>query len=361
MTMGTLLIKATRRISPAHIKYVQPVPPSAAPALVARVYAQVEADFGMLAPPVALHAAAPGVLAACWSILRETLLASGHAARDSKEAVAAAVSLANRCPYCVDVHGAALVGLHHGPDAALIAAGHIDQVADPELRALAQWARASGTPDRPPVPFPSAQTAELVGVALTFHYINRMVSVFLRESPLPDAPGPARAMVRRLAQRIMGGLGRVHIRAGASLDLLPDATLPDDLSWAAPAPHIAGALARGSAAIAEAGERAVPGRVRDLVMARLEDPDAERPGLGARAWLDAAMTALPDEERAAGRLALLTAFAAYQVTPDLVDDYRRSQPDDATLVELAGWASFAAARRVARDLGHDVELAAHGR
>ncbi len=100
----------------------------------------------MLAPPVALHSAAAGPLAASWVMLRETLLAQGQADRAAKEVVAAAVSLGNSCPYCVAVHTAVLRGLAHGPAAAAIGAGRIESIADPRIRDLAVWARASGQP-----------------------------------------------------------------------------------------------------------------------------------------------------------------------------------------------------------------------
>jgi hypothetical protein len=336
--MGRLLKEATRRIAPAHIRYVRAVPPDTADEPVARVYRQIETDFGMLAPPVALHAAAPPVLAACWSILRETLLVPGSASRAEKEAVAAAVSLANRCPYCVDVHGAALIGLLDSPDAAHIAAGRIDDVTDPRLGELARWAHTGRGP---------AQSPELIGVALTFHYINRMVNVFLRDSPLPAVPGPAARLLRHTAARVLGRLSRVRVPAGASLDLLSPADPLAGAAWAAPVPHVAAALARGGAAIAEAGARSVPERVRDLVETRLDDPGAEGPGLDVRGWLADTVAPLSTADRPVARVALLTAYASYRVTADLVEECRR---DDASLVELTAWASFAAARRIAARL-----------
>ena len=338
--MGRLLRAATRRIAPAHIRYVRPVPPETAAEPVARVYRQVEADFGMLAPPVALHAPAPPVLAACWSILRETLVVSGRASRADKEAVAAAVSVANRCPYCLDVHGAALTGLLAGPDAARIAAGGTDEVTDPRLRAVVRWARTGEGPE----PFPPEQRPELRGVARDYHYLNRRVNVFLRDSPLPAVPRPAERVLRRTAASVLGRLGRVEVAAGASLDLLPDAGPLEDTAWAATVPHIAEALHRGGAAITAAGERSVPARVRELVEARLADPGFEGPGISARGWLDEVVQPLPPTDRPAGRVAMLTAFASYRVTPELVAQCRA---DDAQLIELTAWAAFAAARRTA--------------
>ncbi|MCI4061221.1 hypothetical protein MRQ36_00980 [Micromonospora sp. R77] len=58
------------------------------------------------------------------------------------------------------------------------------------------------------------------------------------------------------------------------------------------------------------------------------------------------MADLEPADRAAARLALLTAVASYQVDEDVVTEFRQWHPDDVTLVEVAAWASFAAARRV---------------
>src|SRR4051794_19327548 len=108
--MAGSLIRTALRRSLDQIRYVTPVRLTSSDDTVARVYRQVEHDFGMLAPPVALHAPAPGPLAACWMMLRESLLADGRVQRATLEAVAAAVSVGNSCPYCVTVHAATLHG-----------------------------------------------------------------------------------------------------------------------------------------------------------------------------------------------------------------------------------------------------------
>ena len=113
--MASMFLRAARRSSLAQIRHVAPVRPDAATGLVGRVYDQVERDFGMLAPPVALHSPAPAVLAASWLMLRETLIATGKVDRATKEAVGTAVSLGNTCPYCVEVHSATLGGLAGRP------------------------------------------------------------------------------------------------------------------------------------------------------------------------------------------------------------------------------------------------------
>ena len=81
------------------VRYVRPVRPEEATGLVAAVYCQLERDFQLLAP-ITLTSPLPSLLAASWTVLRETLVAGG-VPRLEKELVAEAVSKANVCPYCV--------------------------------------------------------------------------------------------------------------------------------------------------------------------------------------------------------------------------------------------------------------------
>jgi AhpD family alkylhydroperoxidase len=349
----------------AQVRHVTPVRPGAATGLVARVYDQVERDFGMLAPPVALHSPAPDVLAASWLMLRETLIATGRADRATKEAVGAAVSLGNTCPYCVEVHSATLGGLGGvatGTSAAG-AEGLIGSVADPAVREIAAWAMSCGSVSsagsarredvagRRELPFPAEHAAELVGVVVTFHYLNRMVNVFLRESPFPSGlPAPARGRLLRLLVRILGPMTRADRRPGDSADLLPAAALPDDLAWAADSPHVADAFARAAATIEAAGARSVPAAVRDLVLSELAGWHGDLPGI-SRAWVEDAVSGLAAADRPAGRLAMLTALASYQIGPAVIEEFRNGRSTDEALVELTSWVSLAAARRVGSWIG----------
>src|SRR5262249_15446458 len=65
------------------VKYIAPVRPEAATGLVAAVYEQVARDFQLLAP-ITLTSPLPALLAARWTVTRETLIA-GAAPRLEKE------------------------------------------------------------------------------------------------------------------------------------------------------------------------------------------------------------------------------------------------------------------------------------
>ncbi|VVJ20384.1 alkylhydroperoxidase like protein [Amycolatopsis camponoti] len=344
--MAPGVVRVALRRTLRDVKYVEAVRPRRARGLVRDVYRQVERDFGMLAPPLALHSPAPDVLAAVWLMLRESLVAGGTASRADKEVVAAAVSAANSCPYCVEVHAMALASLGEPGAAAAIEAGDAGAIADRDTRALAAWARGEG---RLPADVPATTAAEFTAVAVAFHYLNRVVSVFLGPSPLPAAvPASARAK----AKAVLGTLLRPEGAPppGDALGLLPPAPA-DGPGWAPPGGTLSDAFARAAAAIEAAGERSVPPRVRDLVRRELKAWDGKPPGL-SRAWAEPVLAELPAGERAAGRLALFTAKAAYQVDAPDVAAVRPERTDDRALVELVSWAALTAAVAAAERLPH---------
>lgn len=192
---------------------------------------------------------------------------------------------------------------------------------------------------------------------MTFQYLNRMVTVFLPKSPLPSLTPKA------VGGWVMDMLASAMVAAspapGAALELLPDAPLPAEFSWAADAPQVAGAFARATAVIDAAGQRAVPPQVREFVQKILDGWNGQPMG-PSRAWADAEVARLASPDRAAGRLAILTALAPYQVTKADVAELRRSADSavanlpgpaaaawtDEALLALTSWASMAAARKV---------------
>jgi AhpD family alkylhydroperoxidase len=328
------------------VKYVRPTSVGEARGLVAEVYGQVADEMRIVVPPALLHSPAPDLLAAYWMLHREPLIADGRVPRLTKEAVAAAVSVANICPYCVDMHSMALYDLGTEDDAEALVADRVQDVADAGTRAVAAWARHAHLDDGAPAPFPEAYRAELVGVVVGFHYLTRMVNVFLASFLLPPRFGPAaRRRFKRGVSRVLRPILHGSFAPARSVPLLPDAPLPADAAWAAGTPAVAAAVARSYAAFEAAGARALPEPVRRLVSTRLDGWRGEETGL-SRAWCEELIADLPPAHRAAGRLALLTALASYQVDEETVAEFRRYHDSDAALVEAAAWASYRAARRV---------------
>jgi AhpD family alkylhydroperoxidase len=347
--MAGMVIRTALWKSLSRVRYVSVTRPAHAQDLVAEVYRQVERDLGMLAPPVALHSVAPEVMAACWMMVREALVAKGLVDRTTKEAVATTVSLGNSCQYCVDLHVNTLDALGEEREANGIGDPAAGVEYDHAVRRVAEWARARGkraAAIQAPQPFPDEYGPELIGTVTAFHYVNRMVNVFLPESPLPASVSST------VRSRTLRALGKFMLPAalrcpepGEALDLLPEAALPGDLAWAADNHPIANAFARAAAAVDAAGERSVPVAVQEIVHRHLSTWDGTHGG-PSRAWLIDAVSGLAAEDRPAGRLALLTATASEQLDQSIIDDFRRVEPEDRALVELTAWASFTAARAI---------------
>lgn len=331
------------------IKYIEPSAYRNVTELAAQVYAQIEAET-LPVPPLVLHAPRPELLAGAWSILRESLR-TGQVSRSLKETVATTVSQTNECPYCVDVHSSMLHAMNAHDAADAILQKQYDRVDDPELHAVVRWvldSRTSNGTCTAHLPFAGDAIAEIIGTAVTFHYINRMVNVFLTKSPFG-----ALSAARGVASRLFGATAGKHFlqearnRPGDSLKLLPDAPLPDDLAWAAPKPTVAGAFARFAAVVEEAGHSVLAEPVRGLASEQIQAWTGESMGV-SRQWVEHAVAQVEAKERTAARLVLLTALASYQVDERIVESFREQYPADNQLVGAVAWASFTAARRIGR-------------
>jgi AhpD family alkylhydroperoxidase len=298
---------------------------------VAAVYDAMRREFGVQAEAITLHSPAEELLAGAWILCREHTVAAGRVERPVKEAVAAAVSDLNRCPYCVDAHTAMLNGTGHSSG-------------EPAFARPIEWARATRTPGaeilRVP-PFDASEAPEMLGTATLFHYINRPVSVFCGDSPLPGDGRVMRGALLRIAGVRFRRFARARPVAGESLGLLPEAELPEDFAWARSSPVIADAWARFAAAVERAGEHVLAPAVRQRVLERLDTWQGEPMPLG-EAWLAASLQDLEPELLPAVRLALLSALAPYRIEESTAAAFGGS---DADLVSAVCWSAFAAARR----------------
>jgi AhpD family alkylhydroperoxidase len=353
-----MIADAVREQMTKTIKYVKPVGYGAATGLTAEIYQQMQDEF-LPVPPLTLHSPLPQVMGGVWSILRETLLA-GTVDRALKEALAAAVSNTNQCPYCVDVHTSMLHATREHNAASAILRGDYDNIHDVHINGIVQWVLANRTPNMNGAfipPFARKDVPEMIGTAITFHYINRMVNVLLGETFVP-VPSAFKGLTGRVFGATAGkSLVSRSLHQGSSLKFVPQAKLPDDLYWAVSNQTVAGAFAGFAAVVEEAGQAVLPEPVRVLVSERVQAWNGELMGMSRR-WLEAAVITLKPEDRAVARLALLTALASYQVDSSIVEAFQLQYPDDSQLIATTAWASLTAARRVAVWLSEPFRIAA---
>ena len=213
------------------------------------------------------------------------------------------------------------------------------------MRSLVVWAKANLSPKSDILlspPFSQQEAPEIIGTAFLCHYINRMVNLYLdtSEAKYNNSSNNSSSMIRNLKKFSS------NLKPGESLNLLPDAALPDDFSWAESNPFVAGAFARFAVSVEEAGNSAISEPVRKLVGGYIQGWNGQKPPL-SRHWVEEAIEELDEVSKSAARLALLTALASYQVDKEVVNAFRLHYPGDEKLLGVTTWASFTAARRVA--------------
>jgi AhpD family alkylhydroperoxidase len=287
------------------------------------------------------------LLAGAWSACRESLLV-GSVRRDVKEAVAATVSRINQCPYCVDAHTIMLNATSARNSADAIIHQQDDQIKDPAVRSIVKWAAATRSPGAKILlspPFSRKDAPEIIGTAVFFHYVNRMASVLLSDTPLPSNHPLLKGFLKRMAGLFFSRAIHRSKPLGTSLELLPESELPVDLAWAKRSPNIAGAFARFAAVVNKAGREFIPEDVRDCVVKHVQAWDGKEPGLG-RHWVEEAMNGLDEKSKDIARLVLLTALAPYQVDEGVVNAFTTQITGDDRLIGALAWGSFTAARRI---------------
>jgi len=332
------------RLSLKTMRYVSAVPRGRATGLTRTVYEMIADDF-FINGSLTSRSGVPNLLAAIWTMGRESMLVDDQLDRTTKEAICAVLSDLNDCPYCGDM----LVSLVHAGDrhdaASALLKSRVGEVADPLLRAQLSWVEAVTTPGRtdlPPLPFPTAALPEVIGSMLGMADINRYSHVVMDGSPV------AFKRLQGLALRLFGSELRATKRRpaapGRSLSLLPRATLPDDLAWAAPNPRIADSIARWAAAVERETAEVISPAVRRRVGESLARWQNEQQPL-SRSWVEPDVADLTGQDQAIARLTLVLAKAPYQVSESLVEPLLGG--GDARFIRILAWASSVGARRFA--------------
>lgn len=348
------------------MRQVHPVSPRQAEGLVAAVYDQARRELGLVPDPLLLHSPDPVLLLGTWAMLRESVLV-GTVPRRLKETVAAAVSRANRCPFCVEAH-TVMMGAAGDPDGARALAGRPGRrrrvLPDSEAEALARWAEATAHPEsrqlrRPP--FAPRHREEILATACCFHYMNRMATVFLADSILPRPGRWLRRPLLAFAARALRGRIASDLPPGQAVPLLercqtpvqtpppprcqtPRQTVPG-ISWTAPDSTIREAMELWYGGCEEAGARVLSEGARRRVGGRVTGwRGGPLPLSGG--WIDRTLDRLPEDERPAARLALLTALAPHRLTAEDLATARAALGSDRDLVAVAVWGAAQATCRI---------------
>ncbi|MCC3373601.1 carboxymuconolactone decarboxylase family protein [Cohnella sp. REN36] len=330
------------------IKYIQPPPVSAANGMLHEMYGQIRNDFGFVGDIFTIHSLSPSLLAGLWSSMRETEMV-GKVPRSIKEAVAVAVAKSNQCPFCVDAHSMMLMATGNNQVVQRINSDQAELIPDEKMRSVVQWALATRSPGSSLLlnpPFTNLEAPEIIGTAVTNHYITRMIDVLLsNQSPIPVRNAFLKKLLQRAVALVFASSVRKSRNQGASLVFTTESELPNDFWWAEHHPYIRFALAAFADAVNRAGEQSLTEDSRTVVKQHIDAWTGEEPGI-SRQWAEKAVSSLSGGSRTAARLALLTAIAPYQIDDELIHEFQSVHREGIHLLNVLSWSSFMAARRI---------------
>jgi AhpD family alkylhydroperoxidase len=329
------------------IKYLHPIRPDSAKGLVAGVYDQIRLDFGRVVEPFLLHSPLPELLAGVWMACRETELV-GSVPRVVKETVATAVSQLNNCQYCIDAHTIILSAMGEGNVAKAIDKASPGEIQDPNLRLIVDWAHATTSPESDQLrfpPFSKEEVPEIVGTTVFYHYINRIATVFLGETPLASNQRWIKDPMKRIAGLMFSSAVQRSKNVGDSLQFLPKADLPASYYWAKASPNVAWAYASFVSAVEKAGAASLPVEARRYVREEIGEWNGKASELNL-AWSEETICKFDEATEASARLALLTALAPREVDEGVVSAFVKQFPGDEKLLGAVSWASLEAAKKI---------------
>ncbi|GEM_PF-2690726 len=311
---------------------------------------QINRDFGLVGP-FTLSTPSARVHAVRWAIAREVFVVETNVKRATKEIVAAAIAQINKCPYCEDVHRTSIASSGDEDTAKAIANETWKSMENKKTKALIEWALNTRNPGADIVrnpPFSIHEAPEIIGTALVFHSTNRLVSIFLEDSPVPGVLG--KPLVKNSALFIASKTffkSMVSKKAGTgdSLKFIENYPASKNVSWAKSIPAYVQALTANEILLNKIEAEVIPFRTVQLFKEYISTWQGDDMLLG-RAWLSEILSGLDEIEKPVATLVFLAALAPFTITEDDINNFRKINPGDKALIEVCFWAIETATKRI---------------
>lgn len=332
------------------INHIKSIPPKRAEGEVKDVYDQLKSEMGDVVEPISLHAILPDLLKGIWGILRETVIIEDATSRKVKEAVGASVSASNECPYCVDAHTIMIIGLKDKLVADAIVKKDLDLIENDEVRKIVNWAFntrnfKSMTVNNPP--FSSKEAAEIIGTAVFFHYLNRMVTIFLGPTILPLNIHFFKGIMKSMAAKMFSGVLHEDRKEGAKKGNYANIK---GLYWASGNPRVEYVFTYFFHVVTELANQHVPQEVRSFIKDQIIDWDGS--DLENTKDLDTVVSVVSSQNQPLARMLYLTAFSPHRIQDFHFKEFHMfyKGKDEQILASLS-WASLLTSVRIGDRLG----------
>jgi len=326
-------------------KFFHPSTLMGAKGLTKEVLLQSQRDF-FINGTITSHAACPTLMAGMWMGGREIALTNQHLPPWLKKAMGAALSEVNQCPYCEDM----LLSLTHGAKQDNLANSlrqhEMASIEDELTLKRLQWTKASITRNAEELqdpPFSPEEMPEALGTLIVFNYTNKISDFTLDGSPVPSS---LRSGALKLFGMELQESSALDLEHGASLYMLPDATLPDEFNWTASNSLVADSLSRWNHVVEEEINQVLSGEAQQMIRDNLSAWQGGQAPLSRR-WMEEEVKNLQGEERDKARLVLLIAKASYQIDDGIIEQVLQHGVSEGDLVRLGAWGALMGAKTIA--------------
>lgn len=309
------------------------------------IYKHIKQDFGKVAEPFVLHSSDIDLTAAIWSLFYETVLVDTEVKRSLKEAVATCVSEVNKCRYCVDAHSIMLFGTDEKLNGKIQEIKNNKIVSESRSDKIIQWALSSIDFDADIIknpPFAIKDAPEIIGTVIIFNYINRMVTVFAGETPLPVSFWEK--TVKKIALKL-------YFRKAISKNKHKG----ESLVFISGRSHFAGkktetefTMSHFRRLIYKNIETIIPDELKKLLKKISSKPGFLKSGSGKTELADL-LQALDDEDKQIAEFCFLMMFEPYKVYQKHIARLKQKF-DDREILYLASFCSFIIAENIGNEL-----------
>lgn len=335
------------------IFHISSIKPSQARGEVKEVYKQLKKEMGDVVEPISMHALIPELLKSNWRVLREALVVEDKVKRKYKEAVASAISSLNDCPYCVDAHTIMMIGLNDKQTAKAIDKQDLNLVQDPRAKELLEWAYNSKYFHSENIvnpPFSKAEAPEIIGTAVFFHYLNRMVTVFLGETILPLNISFLKGIMKKMAAMMFSKVLNEEKQPGKVTENPDMSQFGNPFYWSKNTPRIENALSSFYVVAHQIGEKYIPEQVFNFMIEEIAEWEGSE--YVKSSDLEMKLSQVDEENSSLAKMLYLVSFAPYRITEKQINELRKEYSlSDEAILGMFSWASFMTASKIGKELG----------
>ncbi len=333
-----------------NIKYIKYVSAKQASPQIEAIYLQIKQDFGLLAEPFTLHSAIPDLLAAVWIATREICLINQQVSRTYIEAISTAISYSNSCKYCVDAHSIMLLSLNDKSVNKAIKTANFELIEDSKLKKISKWSLNNSNTDNEIFfnpPFSKKEAPEIIGTAFIFNYINRVVEIFLKKSPVSEKK-IGKSFLMKIASLMFSRAVKKEKKAGDSFRFFSKIVKNDsDFEWANGDQRILKSLSFFKKICFDEVDKYISKKTKETILYIANNENKDIAGISSN-WTNKFNENFDVKDLHLAKLMLLTIYTPYQITEKYINYLKNKNISDEALLATTSFASLSIAISIAK-------------